>query len=113
MSLKEILMSYRKENGTLSQIRVADEEQELYRKMSEMGEALPEGVYEGKNEYGKYFYRVPNIEDLTKEEWVEMVLHCQLKSINTIKGCVIFFTVLTVISLILTLILSILSAAAV
>ncbi|MBR7142675.1 MAG: hypothetical protein IKD06_03965 [Clostridia bacterium] len=84
------------------------EENEAYRTLTEGNEPLPEGVYRNEEVWD---LRQPDsfytLEDggLTEGEKQEYILLAQLDQLRVIKGCVIFFTVLTVLSLVLALVL--------
>lgn len=63
---------------------------------------MPYGVYAG--EYVNY-YRFEKV-DLSEDEIRELLLYRQVSYIKTIKNCVLFFVVLTVISIIGSIIFS-------
>lgn len=103
MSLKQKLISYRRENRILEKITVSEEDTKKYIDMIANNDPLPKGIYKEESyANGKtYFYYWSDTEELSENELIELVLHTQLKSINTIKKCVVFFTVLAIISLVL------------
>ena len=98
MSLKQKLLNYRLQNGLTTIVRVSDEEYERYCELIKEEEPLPEGIYQDEFDYS--FYRYSKTDELSKNELLELILHLQLKSINTIKKCLIFFVVLTSIGLV-------------
>lgn len=57
------------------------------------------------NEIEYNFYSV-NVPELSNEEKLDYILLKKLQTLKTIKNCVMFFTVLTVISLIFSLFIS-------
>ena len=101
MSLKQKLTSYRKENHILEKITVPEDDSKKYLDMIANNQPLPEGIYKATdyNSGKTYFYYWSDTKELSQDELLELILHAQLKSINTIKKCVIFFAVLTIISL--------------
>ena len=99
----------------LNQLRVAmgfarwencsDEENKAYSEMLKKGEQLPDGIeqrIDGSGFKTDTFYSLKDT-GLSDTEKQEYIMYKQLQNIKTIKGCVVFFTVLTVISLIATL----------
>ena len=82
-------------------------ENEAYVELLKNGQPLPEGVEQNdpnvEPEYASF--HVPQETPLSKEELAEYVSYKQLKTLTTIKNCVVFFTVLTVLSLIGSLII--------
>ena len=83
------------------QIPCTFKENRAYAAMLTENRPLPEGVYRsdpaGSPEYAT-FYTVKETA-LSKEELDEYVRYKQLKAILTIRNCVVFFTVLTAISI--------------
>lgn len=71
------------------------DESEKYRQMLKEKKPLPESIFE--DQYGMYEI-VP--ENCTQEDVYESLLHGILKNTKIIKGCVIFFTVLMVIAIV-------------
>ncbi len=101
--LKRMLRMYRFEFGLLQEEACSMDENEAFAKTLQEGGTLPEGVapyvYDDGEESGKIFCRVYE-SDLTPEETAEYLTYQKLKLLRTIKNCVVFFTVLTVIGLI-------------
>lgn len=74
----------------------SDEENAIYERMSKQGE-LPADIIKGD---GGYFYKVKPLYN-TPEELQEYCTLMQTKYLHTIKNCVVFFTTLAVISLVI------------
>ena len=84
--------------------RCSPEEQQIYLEMEEREEELPFDIfkYPGEAEaFGRYVEL-----DVDKEHLQEYYTLIQTKKLNTIKNCVVFFTVLTIISMIVALFLA-------
>lgn len=104
VDLKKELRSLYFDANLLQKIDCSSKDNKKYTKLLENNEPLPDEVYEYKMENGEgtgTFYTVYQSE-LTQEEKFEYITFKQLKMINTIKNCVVFFTALTVISLVIT-----------
>lgn len=103
INLKEQLMYDRFEFNLLQKIPCSKEENKKYAQILKDGEALPKGVFEYSYGDGTTstteFYTIYKT-DLNQEEIDEYLKFKQLKFIKTIKNCVVFFTVLTVLSII-------------
>ena len=79
------------------------EETEQLKKLKREGQPLPQNISEGNSEVVEVFYK--DIASELRTEDLEKVVHfIQAKYIRTIKKCIIFFAVLGVILLSLTLI---------
>lgn len=101
IDLKRELRAYKFEFDLLQEIPCSKEENKSYLKLIKEGKSLPSGVYSYKDEMGNEsdtFYTVydPN---LTPEETTQFLTFEKLKMLKTIKNCVVFFTVLTVVSI--------------
>lgn len=90
------------ELGLIQKIPCSKEDNEKYYETIKRGEGLPEGVCE--DDYTETFYTLCK-PDLTHEQRQEYILLRQYEKIKTIKNCVVFFTVLTIISLVASIIL--------
>jgi len=108
MRLSTELEQLKYELGILQEIDCSYEENEKYRKLLKENAPLPNGILrrnsDGSVKYAS-FYKVERTA-LSKDELSEYLQYKQLKSIITIKKCVVFFTVLAVISLVCSLILA-------
>ena len=108
MKLTTELERLKYELGILQEVDCSYEENEKYRNLLQKNEPLPNGILRrnpgGSVEYAS-FYKVERTA-LSKDELAEYLQYKQLESIITIKKCVVFFTVLTVISLVCSLILA-------
>ena len=107
-NLKNELYQLRFENDLLQKIYCSDADFKKYLQMLKNGEKLPDGVFQESSEYGQSisFYTIYE-SDLTEAEKSEYLLLKQLVAIDhirTIKNCVVFFTVLAIISLVLSFI---------
>ena len=79
------------------------EEFHMYRRLQEKGQPLPEGIIEapiGQNPEYTTFYKVKKA-TLTLEERNELLTLKKLKFLKTIRNCVVFFTVLAILDLII------------
>jgi len=107
VDLREILKQYRFEENLLQKIDCSKEENNEFKKLLKSNNDLPDGVYEHKSELNEGlgdFYRVYET-DLSKDEVEELLQLKSLQHLKTIKYGIIFFVVLTVISLICSIIL--------
>ena len=89
----------------LQKIDCSKEENKKFKELLKQGQDLPNGVYRYKTETGEelaQFYTIHKPTELSSEERMEYILLKQFQQIKTIKNCVLFFTVLTVISLVIT-----------
>ena len=83
------------------------EENICFTKLLKEEKPLPDGVYPFHTEEGELFYDVndPDVimfyrrEEVSETERTELVLLKTYEALKTIKGCVIFFTVLIVLNL--------------
>lgn len=108
---KDMLRESRFEYGILKDVPCSEKDNQKYQKMLEKGEKLPDGVCQYKNaatgEFIGEFYTVidQHFSDSEKQEYLKYVELSykkeELRHIETIKNCVVFFTVLTVISLLI------------
>ena len=102
MNLKKELVQFRYEFGVHEQIDCTEEQNAQYRQLAKENKPLPARVYcrnsDPTAEYAT-FYSVSEME-LTPEQLNEYLQYKQLKTLTSIKKCMVFFTVLTVISII-------------
>lgn len=101
MDQKQKLTQHRMDFGIVKAIPCTPQGNEHFRKMVANGQPLPEDVYQEDGEYDveeATFYRVPEPE-MSKDELFEMLTYKQLKLLTTIRNCVLFFTILTILSL--------------
>ncbi len=83
----------------------AAQENEKFAEIVKSGNALPENVFEYVNSDGVRmgeFYKISDSE-LSPEEKEEYIKLKQSRDINIIRNCVIFFTVLTALGLLVTI----------
>ena len=91
------LNDYRAHYGMVDYIECSDEENAEYQKLENRMRPLPDGVEKlAKGEYGKA--RVAN---MTDSERLEFLMYKQLEMINVVKGCAIFFVVMSVIGVLM------------
>ena len=108
MKLKGKLNSFRIEHGICKRNFCSNEENQKYKKILAEGGTLPKWIYREEYEEGLSTEEFFNIHksNLSEEEIKEYLMYKKLSMIRTIKNCVVFFTVLTVIGLIAYLLLS-------
>ena len=103
INLRDELRSYKFEFDLLQKIPCSEQENEEYQKLLKDGGILPAGVFAYDYANGETstteFYTV-NEADLTDAEIIEYLTYKKLKFIRTIKNCVMFFTVLTIIGIV-------------
>jgi len=104
IDLRKKLQEHKFEFGLLQKIPCSKEENKSYQELLKNGGTLPEGVYAYVYDSGETstseFFTVYQL-DLTDAQIQEYLTYKQLSMIKTIKNCVVFFTVLTVIGMIL------------
>lgn len=94
--------------GFMQATHCSQDDQNKYRTMLKNGETLPEGVFQYKDastgELVNSFYTVydPQLSDAEKQEYIQ---YKKLSYLKTIKNCMVFFTVLTAISIMVYLLL--------
>ena len=105
--IKEVLDEYRLRYELYDHIECTKEENKEYENLSEQGKSLPEDIYPIdsywsilKNGANSKFLKLVRT-DLTEAEIMELLMYKKLDALITIRNCVVFFTALTVISLIL------------
>ena len=102
MNLTKELEQLKYTLGILQEADCPDSENEEYRKLLSQGKSLPDGILrrnpDSSDEYA-LFYTIKETK-LSKDELSEYIQYKQLRTLMTIKNCVVFFTVLTVISLV-------------
>ena len=103
LDIRKELKEFRFQFDLLQKIPCTKQENKEYRQLLKNGESLPEGVfayeYEFEDPFVTEFYTVYEPE-LTEAEIREYLTYQKLSMIKTIQNCVLFLTVLTVISLI-------------
>ena len=110
-SIKEQIEEYRLKYDLYEQILCTPEENKLFNELSKQGEKLPDDVYpldpdwkNVNNSDKTEFCRLVRPE-LTQEEITEYLMYKKLDMLKTIKNCVVFFTVLIIIGIILSFLL--------
>ncbi len=103
MELANELLELKYKLGILQRTDCTWEEDDKYRSLLRENKPLPDGILYDAPSDGSlelpHFYKVQKA-NLSKEELAEYVQYKQLKSIVTIKNCLVFFTVLTILSLV-------------
>ena len=94
---------YKFEFDLLQKIPCSKQENKEYQKLLKDGGALSEGVFAYVYESGETstteFYTVYKT-DLTESEITEYLIYKKLSLIKTIKNCIMFFTVLTILGMV-------------
>ena len=101
MKLEKELEQLKYDLGILEKDDCYGKEDEEYRALLAQGKPLPDGVIrtnpDSSPEYAA-FHRIKKT-SLSASELSDYIQYKQLRTLMTIKNCVVFFTVLTVISL--------------
>ncbi len=109
IKLRDVLNSYKFAYDVMQKIPCSKAENKQYQQILKEGGILPNGVYAYVDEFGMAstteFYTVYET-DLSQQEILEYLTYKKLDFIRTIKNCIVFFTVLTVISLILSILIA-------
>ena len=102
----EKLLQLKRDNGLCFEVACSEEENQEYMELIKQKKLLPKEIIRKELSNGnapdRYYKEIPI--DISQEELQEYCMLKQTKNINTIKNCVVFFTVLTVISLVRTVI---------
>ena len=103
INLRDELRAHKFEFDLLQKIPCTKQENKEYAKLLKDGGTLPEGVFayvyvDGETSTNE-FYTIYET-DLTESEIQEYLTYKQLSLIRTIKNCVMFFTVLTIIGMV-------------
>ena len=100
--LLEQLRNYKLQFGLLQKIPCSVEENKEYTQLQKEGKPLPEGVskYEYANDATHDDFYTLAAPDLTDHELAEYLTYKKLSLLRTIKNCIVFFTILTVIYLV-------------
>ncbi len=103
--LREKLKLYQFEFDILQKIPCSYQENEKYRALLKSGQPLPDDVFKETSDLSDEltnFYTIYQC-DLSPEEISEYLTYKKLNLLNTIKKCAVFFTALTIVSLILSI----------
>lgn len=104
---KRELSAFYDEMGFFERVNCTAEENAAYAAQLKLTGSLPAGVYQYRDAYSNepvdqfYTVRQSSLTDAEKQAYIAC---CNFKNVYTIKKCVVFFTVLTVIQLIAALI---------
>ena len=103
INLRDELRSHKFEFDLLQKIPCTKQENKKYQKLLKDGGTLPDGVFAYVYDTGETstseFYTIYET-DLSESEIREYLTYKQLSLIKTIKNCVLFFTVLTIIGMV-------------
>lgn len=103
VNLRDELRALKFEFDLLQKVPCSKQKNKEYEKLVKGGGSLPEGVYayvydSGENSATE-FYTIYET-DLTESEIKEYLTYKQLRFIKTMKNCVLFFTILTIIGIV-------------
>ena len=88
------------ENGIAANKYCSDKENQMYlTKYIEAGVELPEDIYLERNGDDFLFYTIQQ-PDYSSEKLKQLLAYKEFKTLRTIKNCVVFFTILTIIGLV-------------
>ena len=103
INLREELRYHKFEFDLLQKIPCTKQENKVYQQILKRGGTLPDGVFAYVYDSGETsqteFYTVYEA-DLSEAEIREYLAYKQLSLIRTIKNCIVFFTILTVIGMV-------------
>lgn len=99
--LRSELFRMRVEFDLIQQVYCSKDEETQIKQLIKSKQPLPDGIHTDKD--GTHYKFVNS--DLSKEDMDELLLYRQLKYLQTIKNCMLFFVVLTIIPIILALVL--------
>lgn len=101
---KNEFIKMKNELDLVERIPCSTADNEKYAQMLERYESLPNGVFKYKADESNHpnsFYTVKDDAILSDSETIQYILLQQNKNLKSIRKCVIFFTVLTIISLVI------------
>ena len=102
VDLRLELLDYKEQFDLIQKIPCTKEENKAYTQLLKAGKPLPENVcqydYTTGMDYEEFYTLY--IPDLTEAEIAEYLTYKKLSLLNTIKNCVLFFTILTIIGLV-------------
>lgn len=98
---------YRLKYDLYEKLPCIKEEDKAFNDLLKRGKRLPEGIYrdyDWRNTNDSEFYRIAH-SDVNQADIMEYLMYKKLDMLKTIKNCVIFFTVSTVILLVFLILL--------
>lgn len=99
--MREILKDEDPDLAHREKILCSEEDSIRYRELLEKGEPMPDGIMIQTDEEGSTVFYEWRENQLTDAEWREYLAIKQYLELKTIRKCVVFFTALAVIALIL------------
>lgn len=96
---KAELQSLRQEYRLSQRVPCSKEDNKKYAQMVKDGQPLPSGVYDYKYENTESEYYTIYTPDISADELAELLTYKKLGYLRTIKNCVVYFVVLSVIAL--------------
>jgi len=102
VDLKKEIEAYKFDFNFLQKIDCSMEENKKFKQMIKDGQPLPEGIHQYEDT-SYIFYQVCEIE-LTEKEKDEYIIFKQLEYLRSIKNSMLFFVILTIISMVITII---------
>ena len=103
IDIRQAIRNYRKDYDIIQIIPCSEEVNKKWQKVLEDGGSLPKNIhpytYEDKTVSNSEFYIVYE-PDLSETEIQEYLTYRKLNYLKTIKNCVVFLTVLTIISVV-------------
>ena len=103
INLRDELRTHKFEFDLLQKIPCTKQENKEYQQLLKNGGTLPEGIFAYVYDTGEAstsaFYTIYET-DLSESEIREYLTYKQLSLIKTIKNCILFFTVLTIIGMV-------------
>ena len=99
---REELDEFRQRYGTVVLVPCSKEENNQYRQLLKNGESLPKGLFrtEGAGEIDSYEFFKKDESCFSEKEQQEYLAYKKIQLLETIRNCVVFFTILTVLGLI-------------
>ena len=107
MNLRDEIRNYKFEFDLLQKIPCTKQENKEYERILKNGGELPDGIYAYTYDSGEVsttdFYTIYE-SDLSEAEIREYLTYKQLSFMKTIKNCVLFFTILAIVSMVISFI---------
>ena len=108
-NLREELKNYQYDFDILQKIPCTEKENKEYKQLVKAGKPLPKDIYpfgyDSDTPSDSEFYKL-YVSDLSDAELAEYLTYKKLSMLKTIKNCLLFFTILTIIGIISALIIA-------